>query len=811
MFDKNKLSAALSAYKKEFYPYIWEEEYNGKKYEGERFKWVAIKTFQDNWDIEADDFPEMLERALSKADNLLTSAAFFPAGMILGFSRNDPEGVRSMFRSLYDEDKDVYERIQSFKSASVKMLQIYGGNAKNHFQDEHVITIYLWLRYPDRYYIYRYGEAKKLSEAIGSDYRIKQGAYEDNIRNYIKLYDEVREVISHDEDMISLFCSHLTNDCYPDTSYHTLTFDFSFYIKNYYSKGKTLYSKYEENWFPSDYSPEISVDRWVELLNDKTVFTLNALEIVKRMKDYGGRATCTQLSLKYGENFNFYNSGSVALARRVADKTGCPVSKKDDGTDRFWSILYTGKYADASDKGVYTWRLRDELSKALEKVDLSYVPLYADKHEDRGYWWLAVSPKIWSIADFGIGEEQNYTFYNENGHKRNVFRNYLAARPGDYIIGYEANPVKQIVALAQVTKIEEGKSLWFKKTEDVAVPIDYADLKHYPELANMEFFAQPNGSFFKLTKDEYDFILKMIKPKLSPTPVPPVQVYEKYTREDFLNEVYMSAERYDMLCELLMNKMNIILQGPPGVGKTFSARKLAYSIMGEKDKSRIKLIQFHQNYSYEDFIMGYKPDGDTFKLKEGIFYQFCRKAREDNGRKYFFIIDEINRGNLSKILGELMMTIEKDYRDVDVTMAYNGDGFSVPKNLYIIGMMNTADRSLAMIDYALRRRFSFFNIGPGFDSEGFEKYQADMENETFDALIEQVKKLNKAISDDTSLGKDFMIGHSYFCGKTKDDCTDAWMRSVVEFDIIPMLEEYWFDEPKNVTDWADRLNGVFHD
>ena len=130
-----------------------------------------------------------------------------------------------------------------------------------------------------------------------------------------------------------------------------------------------------------------------------------------------------------------------------------------------------------------------------------------------------------------------------------------------------------------------------------------------------------------------------------------------------------------------------------------------------KDKSRIEMVQFHQNYTYEDFIMGYKPtENGGFAIKPGIFYQFCKKAADDKDRPYFFIIDEINRGNLSKIFGELLMLIESDYRDTSIKLAYRDEDFYVPSNLYIIGMMNTADRSLAMIDYALRRRFSFFEM-----------------------------------------------------------------------------------------------------
>ncbi|MGN0612450.1 MAG: AAA family ATPase [Porcipelethomonas sp.] len=284
-----------------------------------------------------------------------------------------------------------------------------------------------------------------------------------------------------------------------------------------------------------------------------------------------------------------------------------------------------------------------------------------------------------------------------------------------------------------------------------------------------------------------------------------------YTKYDFLNDVYISENEYNKLITLLKHKKNIILQGAPGVGKTFAAKRLAYAMMGEIDESRIEFIQFHQNYSYEDFIMGYRPDGEGFKLTEGIFYRFCQKAANNPDKEHFFIIDEINRGNMSKIFGELMMLIEKDYRATKATLAYSGMPFSVPENLYIIGMMNTADRSLAMIDYALRRRFSFFEMEPGFDSEGFSKYRKSLENETFDALIEMIKILNKDISDDKSLGRGFRIGHSYFCGCDKDDCTTDWMRSVVEFDILPMLEEYWFDEPSKLQQWKNNLRGVFDD
>ena len=282
--------------------------------------------------------------------------------------------------------------------------------------------------------------------------------------------------------------------------------------------------------------------------------------------------------------------------------------------------------------------------------------------------------------------------------------------------------------------------------------------------------------------------------------------YPPYSKDEFLNEVYMDEDTYNTLTELLEAKYNVILQGAPGVGKTFAAKRLAYSIMGQKDTSRVAMVQFHQSYSYEDFIQGYRPSKEGFELENGAFYKFCKEAEEDNERPYFFIIDEINRGNLSKILGELMMLIEKDKRGEKIKLLYSNEWFTVPQNVRIIGMMNTADRSLALMDYALRRRFAFFDFAPAFSSEGFKNYLVEKNSPKMESLITVVESLNNTISSDESLGDGFRIGHSYFC--TDDEATDEWLKSVVEYEVIPLIKEYWFDEPTKVRDWSATLRSA---
>lgn len=319
--------------------------------------------------------------------------------------------------------------------------------------------------------------------------------------------------------------------------------------------------------------------------------------------------------------------------------------------------------------------------------------------------------------------------------------------------------------------------------------------------------AQKTLTNITLYLEVVDNLEKLFEESMGDGPAMGRKELKPYSKEDFLQEVFMTEDIYDTFVELLTIKKNIILQGAPGVGKTFAAKRLAYSIMEVIDTDRVKMVQFHQSYSYEDFVLGYRPDGNGFSLQKGPFYQFCKIAEVDPDNQYFFIIDEINRGNLSKVFGELLMLIEADKRGIgnSIQLIYGNEKFFVPRNLYIIGMMNTADRSLAMVDYALRRRFAFVELEPGFETEGFELMIEQADNDKFTETINVIKEMNEFICN-SELGSGFQIGHSYFC--TNEPVGDRQVENIIRYEIIPLIKEYWFDETNSFNIWKSRLEEV---
>ena len=812
-----KLETVIKAYKEDFERIKKEETY----------KWRAVKHFKDHFSLDADQFAAMLEEATRLASNLLSGGNFLARATLLETAKEYPEEVRGLFKALFDETVPVLERIPQFKSDFDELFYRTHSKEKNSYQSDRSVTVYLFFEYPEKYCPYmptKFDAAAKCLEfgelaAGGSTTKLKQ---------YFEMTDQIWKYALTDKELIELSRSRLDKDCYPDPENHILVQDIVWFIARDYKEPDEpelpASVEPETDYWPSqdEYPLQLTKEDWVKYLTEiEMPDHPEPMKMLKAMMELGGEASPKQLSEEYGGSPSRYVGCTMNLGRRAMKYfklSPCP----DGDAQRVFPIPFQGHVAEWNGNNYYAYRIRPELQAALNEVDLSDIDPHvtvATPTENTRYWMYSPgkNASMWTecvkegVAVLGWHELEDLSLFDSReeiiakmkevyGDESQYWMNSKATwdfshviKPGDVI--YAKKGRSKLVGRGTVTSEYHYDPEWEEFPNMIDVEwTDIGEWEH-PGLAQVKTLTEIDK--YSEYAEKLNLLFEQKEKGLT-----------VYTKESFLDEVYMSAEDYEELKNLLFIKKNIILQGAPGVGKTFTAKRLAYSIMGCRDDSRIEFIQFHQNYSYEDFIMGYKPDENGgFVLQEGVFYNFCKRAETDPDKehKYFFIIDEINRGNLSKIFGELMMALENDYRKEKVRLAYRDEGFSVPENVYLIGMMNTADRSLALIDYALRRRFSFVSMKPGFETDGFKEYQTGLHNDHFDALINQVIELNKVIGRDESLGDGFRIGHSYFCGLTEDTCTDERLRQIVRYDLIPTLEEYWFDNKDNVDIWKKNL------
>lgn len=804
----------------------------------ELYKWRAVKCFKENWDPNAAEFADMLEKAFAESGNLLAGSNYLPSGMLKEFARVNPEETRSaLVDTLFDEETDLIERMKQFDILSQHLLdelnEVRAAKgeepAKSAYQDVRAMNVYLAFAHPELHYLYKAGMLWSAAERLGiktsSDkYQrvVEYRAMCDRILN--RLSAKYPEVIEKSDSLLPEGLRGI------DPAHHLLVQDIIYYVNAY---------SVEYSWFPtpSEYDPEISSAEWQELLEDPTITSGNSLIALKCFQAFSDGATCTEVANKYGRPKNFYLNGIVSLARRVHARTGCSMSPRDeDGKDRFWTLLCIGKNAAKGQADEFVWKLRDELLEAMEEIDLSSVPQYANGEEEEVKQKTQVGSNIILYGPPGTGKTYNVpamawlisrgidatledirrlsdeerseakAWYDaqlrdrENGqvafttfHQSYGYEEFIEGiRPvipeeddsgveGDLGYTYEDGVFKAFCKRAS-KPIAIDKTKHFGFNEDPTVwKVSLGGTGDNPvrrECLENDHIRIGWDSYGPDVTDETDFSINGGKTVLT-------AFATKMRIGDIVLSCY-SATTVDaigvVIGEVEWRDEHDHFKRQRDV--KWIAKGIAFDIVEEFGLPTMTLSTVYRLKLDE---------ADVLKIIEQTGGEDLRMT-VPNDKPYIFIIDEINRGNISKVFGELITLIEPSKRagqpgQQSAILPYTKRPFSVPANVTIIGTMNTADRSIALMDTALRRRFRFVEMMPDYEAlDGIGEVDGV-------DVSKMVRRINQRI--DVLYDREHEIGHAYFM-ELKDDPTIGKLSAIFEERVIPLLQEYFYDNYEKI-------------
>jgi 5-methylcytosine-specific restriction protein B len=791
-------------------------------------KWEALLNFQENWNIEAEDFAAMYDSSLKASSEILwESSHYHPKQTMLKFIAINQEDVRSLFLALYDESMDLYNRLEAFVTSCDSMLSCLNDKiAKPSKKPKHyhkciqAISQYLYFQFPQRYFPYNLREFKDFS-SVFFDSTLEDGS--STIDKYIAFTgqaSDIRSLLRCDEDLINIYDKWLKTNGFIDPEYTLLTFDFISHtvraIKNLKPSNKKIWiyspgnqSIYWEEMFLSN----IIAVEWGDASNINCCETKDDIaECITDCKNDSQIQVLTQDK----ECFDFINTIQVGdiIYVKVGEETiiakGRVVGEyKYDASRKFFKNTRKVDW-DFNEKwnisskilGHYHYHLSFEINSSTKQLtEITMYPKLVKQLEwsinaqlpqnDISHWCLQVNSRILDVTSCKIAEKQTYLCYDKNGEKHKEYKYLAQMQKGDLVLICEATLVKQVVSLYKVSKAlqyiyREGEVIEIEKVCNFVNPILYTTLENVVELKKCEAIINNTGNLFKLTLLEYEIIKKLID-EVQP---PAIGYYKTYSLKDCAFSISKDIKVVKSWCDSIKRKKQAIFIGPPGTGKTFTSEHIAKHLVGGTN-GFYEIIQFHPSYTYNNFIQGLQTkvgkNGSIYQeLTPGRFISFCNRAKQVLDI-CVLVIDEINRADIVSVFGELLYLLEN--RDQEVFLA-DGTIFSIPSNVVILGTMNSADSSKSKFDLALLRRFAFIELT--IDYQLLRRHLFYKDEILLSNFLDLLSEINTRIGN-----KDYYLGHAYFL----QEGIDCVIEQVWRMEIEPYLEKYFIAKPYVMKDY----------
>lgn len=795
-----------------------------KYWNNEQYKWVAVKWFQDNWRDNSDDFAEMLNSALGKSYNLLNGSMYLPQKMIYELALSNPTKVKGLFNCLYNEDLQLEERIQTFRDGCDELVkERQSEKTISHYQDLRAVCVYLSFKYPDKYYLYKAGMYNGFKKKVGfKEKNIGSSNVIKKYGNFSALCNDIVNVIKKDEELISKQQELIqaTGNCYEDPEFHVLAQTIMYVNSGDYGEVEK-----SDEFFPSksDYDPGFSSEKWLEILGDKEVTADDTLRMLAMMYDYGKPATCLVLSNCYGEPANFFNKRSSAYAKKIHEKYKCPVlTKEKDENAKWWPILFVGRKAKDDEEGTYAWKLRDELNTALGLMELPKISKKSEKGNNMSLNTILYGPpgtgKTYNTIKYAVAicDEISIDEVEAMGYKKakERFDELKAPEVGRIAFttfhqsyGYEdfiegIRPVMQdeeSLSNSLEYRIEAGV---FKKFCEKAGGKQYsgsiAQLKENPAVWKVSLGGSGDSS---VKRDCFNNNRIRIGWPERDRFITDESECNSSKERTILTDFEYSMEIGDLVAVLhSQNDVDAIgvvtgeyewLEDGGEYPRSRKVEWLAKDIrLDIRELNNGKVMTLSAVYR-----LGVNANELIRKLKD---YDSSLTIKvEEKKEKYVFIIDEINRGNISKIFGELITLIEETKREgkeeeAYAILPYSHSYFSIPENVYVIGTMNTADRSIALMDTALRRRFKFIEMMPDIS---LLKDVVVSQNNISINIADVLKTINERI--EFLFDREHTIGHAFFMD-LKNNPSMEKLADIFKHSVIPLLQEYFYDDYEKI-------------